>query len=74
MPKDFWILAQENPIHFLSKTHNDIFKYDKGKSVFRIKLDIDLWLDSEFFINQVKDCIEFRRIKFLINDLIRVEY
>lgn len=64
-PKEFWKVAEENPIRFLSKTHSDIFEYDKDKCILRIKLNIDSWLDNEFFVNQVKDCIEFRRIEFL---------
>ncbi len=64
-PKDFWSLAYENPIKFLCKTHRDIFAFNKDESVMRIKLNIEQWLNDPFFISQVKDCIEFRRIEFL---------
>ncbi len=63
--KDYWELAQENPVHFLSKTHSDIFEYDKKTSILSIKLDLSKWIKSSFFVEQVKDCLEFRRAEFL---------
>src|SRR6056297_1778629 len=60
-------LAQKNPIHFLTKTHGDIFGFDG--EVMKIKLSFE-WSSKdkerqEWFYNQVKDALEFRRYEFL---------
>lgn len=73
-PKDYWELAQENPIYYLCKTHNEIFEYDKDNFKMKIKIDIDKWLNNDFFINQIKDIIEFRRIEFLDKRLNQKSY
>ena len=73
-PKDYWELAQENPVYYLCKTHNEIFEYDKDNFKMKIKIDIDKWLNNDFFINQIKDIIEFRRIEFLDKRLNQKSY
>ena len=60
-------LAKRNPIHFLTKTHGDIFGFDG--EVMRIKYSFE-WSSKdkerqEWFYKQVKDALEFRRYEFL---------
>jgi len=60
-------LAQKNPIHFLTKTHGDIFGFDG--EVMKIKLSFEWSSENkerqEWFYKQVKDALEFRRYEFL---------
>jgi len=56
-------LILSNPVHFLSKTHDDVFEL-VGEE-FRIKLDFDSTIHFEWFVSNVKDALEFRRCEFL---------
>ncbi len=60
-------LAERNPIHFLTKTHGDIFEFDG--EVMKIKYSFE-WSSKDierqrWFYQQVKDALEFRRYEFL---------
>ncbi|NLB19288.1 MAG: hypothetical protein GX829_00245 [Clostridium sp.] len=61
----YWELALSNPIHFLTKTHGDIFEYDTADKVLRIIIDIGDWSYDPFFLAQMNDAIDFRRNQFL---------
>lgn len=52
-----------NPINFLSKTHEDVFEF-VGEE-FRIKLNFESGIDSAWFVDNIKDALEFRRSEFL---------
>jgi superfamily II DNA or RNA helicase len=63
----WWSLAKRNPIHFLTKTHGDIFEFDD--EVMKIKYSFE-WSSKDiekrrWFYDQVKDALEFRRYEFL---------
>lgn len=63
----WWRLINDNPLHFLAKTHHDIFSLEEDG--FRINLQFN-WINGdkvreEWFIHQVRDAIEFRREEFL---------
>jgi superfamily II DNA or RNA helicase len=62
---DYWKLALDNPIHFLCKTHDDIFEFDAKTETMSIKLNLAPSLKDDFFLSQVEDAIHFRRSNFL---------
>lgn len=64
-PEDFWRLAKNNPIHFLCKTHHELFEFEEETSIMRIKVDLEEWIHHPFFTQQVKDAMDFRRNQFL---------
>ena len=60
-------LAKRNPIHFLTKTHGDIFGFDG--EVMKIEFSFQ-WINKniqrqKWFYDQVKDALEFIRYEFL---------
>jgi hypothetical protein len=69
-PEDYWTVARDNPINFLTKTHGEIFDYDATSKVMSIKLDLSEWLKDEFFIDQVKDAVDYRRAEFVDGRLV----
>ncbi|NDL67541.1 DEAD/DEAH box helicase family protein [Anaerotalea alkaliphila] len=56
-------LAYDNPVHFLTKTHSDIFVLE-GKRM-RIRVEMEEDLGNPVFTDQVLDVIRFRRSDFL---------
>lgn len=58
-------LAVQNPVHFLAKTHPDIFTYDSASEKFRIILDLGKWQDDPYFIRDFQDVLAFRRNEFV---------
>lgn len=71
---DYWEIAKNNPIKYLCKTHSEIFYYDDQSESFSIILDLGLWCNNQEFVQQVKDCLEFRRIEFLDQRLNNLDF
>jgi len=68
LSRDRWKqIILSNPVHFLGKTHGDIFEL--VDEAFRIKLEFSWCRDDEirnkWFVGQVKDALMFRRNEFL---------
>ena len=71
----WWKLIRDNPLHFLGKTHHELFGFEEEQ--FNIKLNFD-WIAGDkqrekWFVNQVRDALEFRREEFLDQRIERKE-
>ncbi|BEP27856.1 DEAD/DEAH box helicase family protein [Helicovermis profundi] len=68
---DYIKLAYRNPIKFLSKTESKFFTLVDNEFILNKKLAE--FIKNEEFINQFKDVIEYRRLKFLKDNLLKKE-
>ena len=68
---DYIKLAYRNPIHFLSKTESKFFALIDD--TFSLNNKLYEYIKNEEFINQFKDVIEYRRLKFLKDNLLKKE-
>lgn len=63
--KDFEKLAVENPIHFLSKSGNEFFEYNKEEKLFFLKEDVYNRLNTnKNIIYEIKSRLEYRNITY----------
>ena len=53
-----------NPVHFLAKTHGDIFELQGEEFVLKLEFNRS-GVDKEWFVGQAVDALEFRRSEFL---------
>ncbi len=53
-----------NPVHFLAKTHGDIFELQGEEFVIKLEFNRS-GVDKEWFVGQAVDALEFRRSEFL---------
>ncbi|MDD4139612.1 MAG: DEAD/DEAH box helicase family protein [Eubacteriales bacterium] len=64
-PDDYFALAKSNPVHFLTRTHPDVFAFDPGTETFRIVLDLGSFSDHPYFLRDIQDALDFRRNEFI---------
>lgn len=63
IPDSKWVsLAKENPIHFLAKGSPGFFSEDDDG--FHLSEDLAPYVDQRFFIDQVRDAMEYRVMDF----------
>ncbi|QSX08792.1 DEAD/DEAH box helicase family protein [Alkalibacter rhizosphaerae] len=69
--EDWWKTIKSNPIHFLCKTHGDIFSFQDEQLHIRLNFS---WCSSDgkkesertqWFVDQINDALQFRRNEFL---------
>ncbi len=58
-------LAYNNPVHFLCKTHSNIFRLKSDTKELEIILNLREDTSNEIFVEQVKDALHYRRSEFL---------
>lgn len=64
---EFIKLAVKNPIYFLLKSASEFFNQDDG--LLCLNKELKTFSENKSFINQLKDCIELRRIQFYVQRL-----
>jgi superfamily II DNA or RNA helicase len=62
----------DNPVKFLCRTHPDFFE-PEGRNL-KLNDGLSTLLKDEIFVRHVKDTLEFRRLEFLRNRLLKQEH
>lgn len=61
--KEYVKLAKDNPVKFFVKTHGDFFEKQDG-AVISLCYEMNQYINSEIFVSNMKDSIEFRYGKY----------
>ena len=71
--KKYLNLAYNNPIKYLCKTESGFFTLKNEGGTVHLTPDIKKYFKTKDFLENFKDVIEFRRIKFLKDNLLEKE-
>ncbi|MDO9592369.1 MAG: hypothetical protein Q7I98_04140, partial [Erysipelotrichaceae bacterium] len=62
----------DNPVKFLCRTHPDFFEMEGSK--LKLNDGLGAFLKDEIFVRHIRDTLEFRRLEFLRNRLLKQEH